>query len=66
VTSSKLGLFLIEPQQGRPIDAIDPGTGFAAGAAAYGNKAFVLTNAGVLLGLEVVPPLRQSIPAKSW
>jgi len=66
VTSSKLGLFLFEPQQGRPIDAINPGTGFAAGAAAFGNKAFVLTNAGVLIGLEVVPPMRESTTPKSW
>lgn len=66
VTSSKLGLFLFEPQQGRPIDAIDPGTGFAAGASAYGNKAFVLTNAGVLLGLEIVPPTREPTTPKSW
>lgn len=66
VTSSKLGLFLFEPQQGRPIDAIDPGTGFSAGAAAWGNKAFVLTNAGVLLGLEIVPPTREPTTSKSW
>jgi outer membrane protein assembly factor BamB len=66
VTSSKLGMFLLEPQQGRPIDGFNPGTGFSAGAAAYGNKAFVLTNAGVLLGLEVVPPSREPTTAKSW
>lgn len=66
VTSSKLGLFLFEPQQGRAIDGIDPGTGFASGAAAFGNKAFVLTNGGVLLGLEVVPPSRPDTSPKSW
>jgi outer membrane protein assembly factor BamB len=66
VSSSKLGLFLFEPQQGRAIDGIDPGSGFAAGPAAYGNKAFVLSNAGVLLGLEVIPPSREPTTAKSW
>jgi outer membrane protein assembly factor BamB len=65
VTSSKLGLFLFEPQQGRAIDGIDPGTGFAGGAAAYGNRAFVLTNLGVLLGLEIVPPHREG-STRSW
>jgi outer membrane protein assembly factor BamB len=66
VTSSKLGMFLFEPQQGRAIDGIDPGTGFAGGAAAYGNRAFVLTNQGVLLGMEIVPPHREPTTAKSW
>ncbi len=66
VASSRLGLFLFEPQQGRAIDGIDPGAGFAAGAATYGNKAFVLTNMGVLLGLEVVPPHREPTAPKSW
>ncbi|MBI2388966.1 MAG: PQQ-like beta-propeller repeat protein [Deltaproteobacteria bacterium] len=66
VTSSKLGMFLFDPQQGRPIDGIDPGSGFAAGAAAWGNKAFVLTNRGVLLGFEVVPPAREPTTARTW
>jgi outer membrane protein assembly factor BamB len=65
VTSSKLGLFLFDVQSGLPIDGIDPGTGFTAGARAYGNRAFVLTNAGTLLGLEVVPP-RKITSTKSW
>jgi outer membrane protein assembly factor BamB len=56
VTTSKSGLFLLEPTRGEVIDGIDPGTGFAGGAAAFGNRAFVLTNGGVLVGLEVVPP----------
>lgn len=56
VTTSKAGLFLLEPERGEVIDGIDPGTGFAGGAAAIGNRAYVLTNGGVLLGLEVVPP----------
>jgi outer membrane protein assembly factor BamB len=56
VTTSKSGLFLMDPLHGDVIDGIDPGTGFGGGAAAFGNRAFVLTNGGVLLGLEVVPP----------
>lgn len=67
VTSSKLGLFLFDPLRGLAIDGIDPGTGFAAGARAYGNRAYVLTNGGVLLGLEVVPPTAGPRSARlSW
>ncbi len=66
VTSSKLGLFLFDPLGGFAIDGIDPGTGFSAGARAHGNKAFVLTNGGVLLGLEVVPPTTEPRTPKSW
>lgn len=66
VSSSKLGLFLFDAQQGLAIDGIDPGTGFAGGAAAYMNRAFVLTNGGTLLGLEVVPPTRPPTTSKSW
>ena len=56
VTTSRLGLFLFSPRNGGVIDGIDPGTGFAGGPAAFGNRAFVLTNGGVLLGLEIAPP----------
>jgi outer membrane protein assembly factor BamB len=66
VASTKLGLFLFDPQKGLPIDGINPGTGFSAGAAAYGNKAFILTNGGILLGLEVVPPLAPPTNWRSW
>ena len=55
VTSSKLGLFLFDPLHGQAIDGIDPGAGFSGGAAAYENRAFVLDNTGVLLGLDVTP-----------
>ncbi len=65
VTSSKLGLFLFDPLQGQVIDGIDPGSGFSAGAAAFGNRAFVITNAGYLLGLEVSPPKLPPLPAPS-
>ncbi|MGZ3424071.1 MAG: outer membrane protein assembly factor BamB family protein [Polyangiales bacterium] len=66
VASTKLGLFLFEPQRGLPIDGINPGTGFSAGAAAFGNKAFIMTNGGILLGLEVVPPLAPPTNWRSW
>jgi len=65
VTSSKVGLFLLDSKQGDAIDGIDPGTGFAGGAGVFGNRAFVLTNGGVLLGLQVVTPTTLPTP-KSW
>ena len=66
VTSSKLGVFLFDPMYGNVIDGIDPGTGFSSGAGAYGNRAFVMTNGGILLGLEVVPPTEAPASTKSW
>ena len=67
VTSTKLGLYLFDPLHGEVIDGVDPGTGFSGGAAAYENRAFVLTNSGYLMGLEVVPPTKEPpTPARSW
>lgn len=67
VTSSKLGLLLFDPLMGLPIDGLDVGSGFAGGAGAYGNRAFVLTNGGVLLGIDVTPPSAvPPTPPKSW
>jgi outer membrane protein assembly factor BamB len=67
VTSSKLGIFLFDPLLGQPIDGIDPGSGFSGGAGAYGNRAYVLSNGGVLFGLDVTPPTKEPLtPPKSW
>jgi outer membrane protein assembly factor BamB len=48
--------FLLSPLDGRPIDGLDLGSGFSQIPAAFGTKAFVLTNAGTLLGLQVERP----------
>ncbi len=66
VTSSRLGLFLLHPTRGEVIDGVDPGGGFGSGAAVFGNKAFVMSNGGVLLGLEVRPPNEPNRSQKSW
>jgi outer membrane protein assembly factor BamB len=66
VTTSKVGMFLLDAKLGHVIDGIDPGAGFAGGAAAFGNRAFVLTNSGVLLGLQVVAPVATPGNTKSW
>lgn len=56
VGTSRYGAFLLSPLDGRPIDGIDLGSGFSQAPAAYGNRAYVLTNAGTLLGMQVERP----------
>jgi hypothetical protein len=56
VGTSRYGAFLLSPMDGRPIDGIDLGSGFSQTPAAFGTRAFLLTNAGTLLGLQVERP----------
>ncbi len=56
VTTTRYGIFLVEPTQGAVIDGIEPGNEIAQTPAAHGQHAFVMTNAGVLLALVVTPP----------
>jgi hypothetical protein len=55
--TSRFGLFLMAPDNGKVIDAIDSGTGFVATPAAYGNRVFALSNGGVLYGIAIDAPL---------
>jgi outer membrane protein assembly factor BamB len=57
VGTTRYGLFLLSPLDGRPIDGIDLGTGFAETPAATGTRGFVMTNQGTFLGLQVDDPL---------
>ncbi len=57
VGTTRYGLFLVSPRNGKVIDGIDLGTGFGQTPAAYGGRAFVTSNAGTLLGLSIEPPL---------
>jgi len=57
VGTSRYGAFLLSPRNGKPIDGIDFGTGFSGTPAAFGNRAYMITNAGVFLGISVSPPL---------
>jgi outer membrane protein assembly factor BamB len=57
VGTTRYGAFLLSPLDGRPIDGIDLGSGFSHTPAAFGNRAFLLTNAGTLVGLQVEPPI---------
>lgn len=56
LSTTRYGLFLISPIDGKVIDGIDTGTGFAQTPAAHGRRAFVMTNGGALLGLHLDAP----------
>jgi outer membrane protein assembly factor BamB len=51
------GLFLLSPRNGKVIDAVDLGSGFAQTAAVYGNHAYLMSNAGTFLGITIAPPV---------
>ena len=53
VGTSHYGAFLLSPRNGRAIDSFDLGTGFSQTPAAFGRRAYMLTNAGTLVGIEV-------------
>ena len=57
IGTTRYGLFLLSPRDGRVIDGIDFGAGFAVTPATFGNRLYAMTNAGTLLGLGVDPPL---------
>lgn len=55
IGTTRYGAFLLSPRDGRPIDGFDLGTGFSQTPAALGDRAFMLTNAGTFLALEIGP-----------
>lgn len=57
VGTTRYGAFLVSPINGKVIDGLDMGGGFAHTPAAYGTRAFLFSNSGRLLGLHVAPPL---------
>jgi outer membrane protein assembly factor BamB len=57
VGTSRYGLFLVSPLNGRVIDGIDVGPGFAQTPATFANRAYAIDNAGVLVGVMVDHPL---------
>jgi hypothetical protein len=62
VGTTRYGAFLLSPVNGRPIDGIDLGSGFSQTPAAFGNRAYLLSNGGTLLGVQVEPPTVQAAP----
>jgi outer membrane protein assembly factor BamB len=57
VSTTRYGLFLLSPLDGGVIDGIETGSGFAMQPAAYGRRAFVMTNQGSMLSLHLDTPL---------
>jgi outer membrane protein assembly factor BamB len=57
VGTTRYGLFLMSPRNGKVIDGVDLATGFSQTPAAFGGRAYVMSNAGTLLGIGVDPPL---------
>jgi outer membrane protein assembly factor BamB len=57
VTTTRYGIFLFEPTRGGMIDGIEPGNEIAMTPAVYGQRAYVMTNGGELIGVEVRPPV---------
>ena len=57
VGTSRYGLFLLSPRNGKVIDGIDLGTGFAQTLGVYGARAYAMTNAGTFVGVSIAPPL---------
>ncbi len=57
VGTTRYGAFLISPINGKVIDGLDMGGGFAHTPAAYGNRAFLFTSSGRFLGLHIAPPM---------
>jgi outer membrane protein assembly factor BamB len=56
VGTTRYGIFLFSPLDGAVIDGIDTGSGVAMTPAAYGHRAFVVTNGGWFLGLDIDTP----------
>jgi outer membrane protein assembly factor BamB len=56
VGTTHYGAFLLSPRNGRAIDSFDLGSGFSQTPAAFGDRAYLLSNAGTLVGIEVDRP----------
>ena len=57
VGTSRYGLFLMSPRNGKVIDGVDVGTGIAMTPAAFGGRAFTMSNAGTFVGISIAPPV---------
>lgn len=63
IGSSKLGLYLVSPIDGSLIDGLHFDTGASGTPAAFGRRAYLLTNGGTFLGLSIrVPGLDPDAP----
>ncbi len=58
VGTTDYGLFLLSPRNGKVIDAVDLGSGFAQTPSVWGDHAYLMSNQGTFLGVTVIPPVR--------
>ena len=65
VGTTRYGLFLLSPLNGKAIDGLDLGTGFAETPSTFGDRAYTMSNAGTFLGVTVSPPVVGFPPRKS-
>jgi outer membrane protein assembly factor BamB len=56
VGTTRFGMFLVSPLDGGVLDGIHNGGSFAAAPSAYGLRAFMISNDGVLLALSLRTP----------
>ena len=56
-STTQAGLFLLSPLDGKVIDGMHTGAGFSMAPAAYGQRAFILSNAGRFYSLHIDTPL---------
>jgi outer membrane protein assembly factor BamB len=57
VGTTRYGLFLISPLNGKVIDGIDLESGFSQTPAAWGDRVYAMSNQGTFLGFQVESPL---------
>jgi outer membrane protein assembly factor BamB len=57
VSTTRYGLFLFSPLDGGIIDGVDMGTGFTMTPAAYGRRAYAMSNGGTLVQVQVAGPV---------
>jgi outer membrane protein assembly factor BamB len=62
VGTTNYGAFLLSVRDGKPIDGFDLGSGFSQAPVAFGNRAYILSNAGTLVSVQVDPPWPGSEP----
>jgi outer membrane protein assembly factor BamB len=56
-STTRQGLFLMSPLDGRVIDGIHTGEGFSMAPTAYGQRAFIVSNGGHFYSIHVTPPI---------
>jgi outer membrane protein assembly factor BamB len=65
VGTTRYGAFLLSPLDGRAIDGVDLGSGFSQAPGAFGNRGYLLSNAGTLLGVQAEAPVLSMSPRSS-